>query len=909
MCQQPSRVQAGVRSLFAEASRSTILLGFAGSAVIAAGSFRAGGVPVIDWPSYRSSRYEALHDVATGGIYLGITLLAWSWIRLGRDVLVHRIGSRAVLISSAFWALPMFVSYPLFTRDPYHYVAFGVLSLQGYDPYSVGSSAAPEVVSGNVHPYWRDHPAPYGPLFIAVARAAVSWSGDDPLAGVLSMRLIMTLGIVPLLVGLRGLCAHCGGSFATACWVTVANPAMIVIVIGGAHNDLLMIGLLVLGCRLTLERKHLLGVACVGAALAVKAPAVIALPFLAAIWASRMGGRRAISSLKAGFAVGLICAVILAGCSALGRVGLGWIRSLDAPVSIVHWSSLSVSLGNFAYGLLEYFSSSELTKHGVVEISRIFTLVLFLVIYVSFLFRRSSGEDAIYRAAIMLLLAALLAPTTLPWYYSWGLALLAPSLRSAASLKLAAIGSMCLFVIGPYPDGEFLPFSPAVPIAIFVALMFAISLDRSSVQDLRKFSRLKNFRDFVISWSPQNYLPKIAAACARTPTTFTFLSAPLLVVAISMLLGYLGDYFMDLEVYRLGVDSWLSGHGLYGRLPRTGAGLLLPFLYPPFAALVLTPLVLVSWEVAWGVMVVFSLLALSLTIFLFLRRLFPIDDSLALVGTTALLPLCLMVEPILGTFRLGQINLILMALVTADCLTVRPRWPRGLLIGLACAIKLTPLAFALFFLLRGERRALAVMLLAFVGATGLGIVVAPSESAHYWSGAVAASTDVIASPYYSNQGLRAAFSRSGVVGDELVALWLVLCVGMILLVAPAIRRSPAPLALITCGGVSLLCSPVSWSHHWVWVAPAIIVAASMALQTRSIGWTAATAIMLGVFLWTPHDLLNLAQDAELGWSVAEQIVGSSYAILAIALSTALAFHVRGSRRIRQPETRLKNHRF
>ncbi|MDQ2706600.1 MAG: DUF2029 domain-containing protein [Actinomycetota bacterium] len=383
-------------------------------------------------------------------------------------------------------------------------------------------------------------------------------------------------------------------------------------------------------------------------------------------------------------------------------------------------------------------------------------------------------------------------------------------------------------------------------------------------------------------------LDGLVEACRRQPSLVYRLSLPLLVAATAALLLHLGTYFLDLEVYRLGVRAWLSGGDLYGALPPTSTGRPLPFIYPPFAAILMVPLTVTGWGFAWVTLFVLSLGSLALTVYLLLLRLWPSGGpSGALAVGSLALPLCLALEPVLETFRFGQINLILMALVAMDCLVVRTRWPRGLLVGVAAAIKLTPAAFVLFFLLRGDRRAAVTAGLTALVATGIGVLVAPAQSLRYWGGGLAGASGVSGSPFFTNQTFEAVLTRAGVTGVERTAGWLALSVGLLLLVAPVIRRAPAPLALVATGGVALLVSPTSWSHHWVWVVPAVLVAAVSAWRARSAGWALVTAVLAVTYVLAAHRFLPHDDQRELAWTAVLQCVGASYVIVAVTLNVAL----------------------
>src|SRR6185312_9635575 len=140
-----------------------------------------------------------------------------------------------------------------------------------------------------------------------------------------------------------------------------------------------------------------------------------------------------------------------------------------------------------------------------------------------------------------------------------------------------------------------------------------------------------------------------------------------------------------------------------------------------FAAMLLAPFAFLPWTAAWVLLFVLSLAALAATLYVVARRAWPDGGPGGALSVTALaLPVLLWIEPVLETFEFGQVNLILMGLVAVDCLTPRTRWPRGLLVGLAAAIKLTPAAFVLFFLCRGGRRAAGTSAVSFAACTAVG---------------------------------------------------------------------------------------------------------------------------------------------------------------------------------------------
>ncbi|MGH3913036.1 MAG: polyprenol phosphomannose-dependent alpha 1,6 mannosyltransferase MptB [Pseudonocardiaceae bacterium] len=460
----------------------TVLLGLVGSVLLAAMAIGAGGILVID-PMITGGplswiRYGHGRDLATVALYLGLGMLIWAWVRLGRDVLAGVATARHVLAAAAAWTVPMLFTPPLFTRDVYSYLAQGALAAAGLDPYEVGPSELPPgPVADNVHYVWQTTPAPYGPAFILLAKT-VSWlAAEDAILGVIGLRLVLVAGLGLLVVALPRLADELGGKRTVALWLVVANPMTIVHLVGGPHNDLLMIGLLAAGTLLVLLRRHLTGIAVVTVAVAVKASAGIALPFLVCIWAARLPGSRRARLLKAGAAALAIFGAVFTAATLLAGVGLGWIPALGAPALIINWMSLPTGAGQLVHVLTAPLH--DVSSRPFIQVSRLLGTGVLLVIFArQWWLARDGGADAVRRTAIVLLCAALLAPATLPWYYTWGLVLAAGVAWRARPLA-AVVGGCTWLVLCTYPTGESgLTSLPYLIGTLAVALLAAASLLR-----------------------------------------------------------------------------------------------------------------------------------------------------------------------------------------------------------------------------------------------------------------------------------------------------------------------------------------------------------------------------------------------------------------------------------------------
>lgn len=387
-------------------------------------------------------------------------------------------------------------------------------------------------------------------------------------------------------------------------------------------------------------------------------------------------------------------------------------------------------------------------------------------------------------------------------------------------------------------------------------------------------------------------VPRIRTVLTN-PRGVALLAVPLLAVVLTWSVIRLHGYQLDLDVYRLGVQTWLAGGDMYGTLPEPMQGPVLPFIYPVFAALVMVPLAVVPYTAALVTLLVLSVLALAGSIYLTVRVAWPAGGRNGALSVSMLaLSAALLIEPVAQTFAFGQVNLVLMVMVLVDCLAPRTRWPRGLLIGLAAAVKLTPAGFVLFFLLRRDYRATAVAAATGIVATGIGFAVDPAASSHYWFGGPAAG--VSGSTFFSNETIQAILGRQDVTGTAFTVLWLLGVAVVLALAFPVIRRAEPATALTAVAAAVLMASPTSWSHHWVWVVPGLIAIGAHAARHRSWIWAGTGLVVAVVFYLAPFRWMPNVWGMTMRWSAFEQMLGASYVIVAtVALAMACWYFWRG----------------
>jgi alpha-1,2-mannosyltransferase len=282
-------------------------------------------------------------------------------------------------------------------------------------------------------------------------------------------------------------------------------------------------------------------------------------------------------------------------------------------------------------------------------------------------------------------------------------------------------------------------------------------------------------------------------------------------------------YLLDLDVYREAVDAvWADADVYDQRFTDVG----LPYLYPPFALLFLSPLAALSQIDA---QVLWTLLTLGAVIVYAVVCVENFADRRFHTPTVHLVTIAfaLAMEPTESGFKFGQVNILLATFLALDLSGRSGRLPRGVLTGIAAAVKLTPLLLVLYFLVTRRVRPALVTAGTFLVCSALGAAVFPGASATYWTGTFLES-DRVGVSYISNQSINGAVQR--LFGDAGTAriVWLVLAAAVTvatMLVAHHLYGSYPHLTDALVLAAILLVSPISWTAHWVLILPLILVAA------------------------------------------------------------------------------------
>jgi Glycosyltransferase family 87 len=302
----------------------------------------------------------------------------------------------------------------------------------------------------------------------------------------------------------------------------------------------------------------------------------------------------------------------------------------------------------------------------------------------------------------------------------------------------------------------------------------------------------------------------------------------------------------DLSIYLWGGNAVTHGLRLYLIQSRANW-----FTYPPFAAALFTPLaalpavvVDVAWELASAAALAWScVLALKLA-----------GWRTSKTVTAAVVGACFLLEPVYHTLYLGQVNLLLLALVMTDIWRTARGRTAGLGVGLAAAVKLTPAIFIVLLLLTRRTRSAVIAAATFASCALAGWLVDPSASRLYWT-RLFYDTSRVSPTYISNQSPYAAAARI-LGGVSHVGLWYLaipLILGALgLAVATTLARRDDWLgAAAVTGTTGLLVCPISWTHHWVWIIPALVVLLRGGSGARIAAACGYLLFVLAPMWWTP----------------------------------------------------------
>ena len=376
-------------------------------------------------------------------VYGGMILFIRVWFGLVQ-ALRYRPGApiRTLAAMMAVWIVPLLVVAPLFSKDVYSYAAQGEMMSHHINPYDYGPGTIGfGPYTAGVGNLWLNTPAPYGPFFLMLAGWAASLSGHNALVTVELLRIMSVAGVALIAYCIPKLARAYGMDPGKAFAVALLNPLTLLALIGGAHNDAIMVGLLVAGVTAAKYRHPVVGIVLCTLAAAIKVPAAIGIVYVAWDWAGPdVELRQRVKPLVKG---GLIAVAVMAVLSFVSGLGWGWIANLGTPDAVRSWMAPATAVGLVFSGALHVLHIG-VSLGGVLTITRLLGLIAATVI-AGYCLLHKEAMGTLTALGVTALAFVLLGPVVQPWYLTWGIILMAPVV--SGRLRTLVLG---LSIVAPF---------------------------------------------------------------------------------------------------------------------------------------------------------------------------------------------------------------------------------------------------------------------------------------------------------------------------------------------------------------------------------------------------------------------------------------------------------------------------
>jgi alpha-1,6-mannosyltransferase len=377
-------------------------------------------------------------------VYGGLLILTRVWLGLLRQLSAHRgLPVRKVVLVVIVWTLPLLFAPPLFSRDVYSYAGQGEMVSHNIDPYVYGTGVLGSTPFSTMpDSIWTNTPAPYGPTFMSIDGLLDKASGHKILPDILLLRLLELVGLALVVGATPSLARRFGRDPAQAVLLGAGCPLVLLTLVGGAHNEGLMLGLLMAGLAVAQRWRVVPGLVLCAAAAGVKSPAALGVLFLGWMWAGPGAsiGRRLAHTAGAG----LIALSTLEVISVATGTTWGWIRTSTAAnksfTAVTPVNAASKALSHVAYVVHLHVSAlgarSVFTAIGLLVATAITVWLLW----------QSPSFDLSRNLGLALLVVALLGPILWNWYVTWGVVVLASTATGSLRRLVIAVSTFEIFV-------------------------------------------------------------------------------------------------------------------------------------------------------------------------------------------------------------------------------------------------------------------------------------------------------------------------------------------------------------------------------------------------------------------------------------------------------------------------------
>lgn len=450
-------------------ARNPLRLGVAGTTLLALGSFGAGAIRnrggILDALGLDFLSYGHGAGLSNALVWVGIALVVAAWVRLGkatvfdanagnRDPALEERRVRTLYRALLSWLFPLLFAAPILSRDVYSYLMQGAMLRDGFNPYRQGAAVNPGPFLLEVSHDWRNTTTPYGPLHLWIGEAVTRLVGDNVTAGVACYKVLSVIGFIAVAWSVPKIARELGGSPALALWLGVANPVMVLHLVGGMHNESIMVGLVSMGLWLALRHRFFAAVALIAVSVSLKATAAIALPFVVWMatrhWAAKRSGDIADAAdtravvrpviagasydsttlsgiparrwvpmfLLAGTSLATLTLAVVGVITWLSGASWGWVSQISGNSKVINPLALPSLLAGIITPVLQLFDD-QFPYNAALSATRTASSVLMLVglAAVWWLFRKTN-RDNVGGILSAYGVAFTFNSVTLPWYYA-----------------------------------------------------------------------------------------------------------------------------------------------------------------------------------------------------------------------------------------------------------------------------------------------------------------------------------------------------------------------------------------------------------------------------------------------------------------------------------------------------------
>lgn len=423
-----------------------VAFGMAGSIGIVAEGTTIGSNPPPATVRFPLNLPEGSYGLAHAMFYLAVGLLTLGWVGVGLHALAGRLTTGRALIALGCWGWPLFVGTPVFSRDVYSYIAQGELTHRGFNPYVVSPAVlGTSPLFGSIASVWRATTSPYGPLFVAITHFGAAVSGSSLVTEVLTFRAIELVGIALMVLSIPVLARHLHVDPGVALWLGVLSPLALFSSVSSAHNDTMMLGLMMCALVARMRGRWRLAILLFALAATVKLTALVGVPFVAVAelaplpWRARY--RVIVESIVlAGAVVALVTEFVGYGWTWMGPTALHIpteLRVLITPVvSVAHLIAVTLH----AVGISAATGKVITVTQDLCEVLAVIAVIALFVI--------ARSTNLVRLLGIALFVVVVGSPTVWPWYFLWGLTFLAVT-SAQRSFVLVVIAGMAMLLVGP----------------------------------------------------------------------------------------------------------------------------------------------------------------------------------------------------------------------------------------------------------------------------------------------------------------------------------------------------------------------------------------------------------------------------------------------------------------------------